>query len=560
PSASGPSVAALPTAFFLGWMAVALIVGFTFAPFLTPLWWTTTECAARYILGFPGAGTTALGLGLIAHSWKGKTARRAANYLRVAAVAFAVYAVLAGLVVFPAPFFPASSLNTAWFISTFGVPPQLFRALSALIIAVSVAEVLVIEASRSIVDLNRLLVALNESSQAIVSRLELGHILDLIVVKARQLLQSDTAFLSLADEDGMTLEMVASVGVRTEALRHLKLRSDQGLAGLAAEKREPVVTENYPAAVGLRQPATEVLRNEGIVSGIAAPLLENSRLLGVLYVFNRRPTSFTDVEARLLGSLANQAAVAIDHARLYAKEKEHVETLRELDRAKDEFFSVATHELKNPLTTIKGFSQLLLRKVQEPGHEEELKIGNIILGQTDRLIDLVNTLLDVSRIQTGRFELHLQSTNLVSLIRRVVDEMQVVAPRHQINLGAEPAAIVGNWDPARLEEVFVNLVDNAVKYSPKGERIDVSVSSIHGFAQVTVRDYGPGIPEEDRPHIFERFYRVPPPKGPRPKGLGLGLFISKEIVTQLGGSMWFESEEGKGTTFYVSLPLQGEAG
>jgi two-component system, OmpR family, phosphate regulon sensor histidine kinase PhoR len=228
--------------------------------------------------------------------------------------------------------------------------------------------------------------------------------------------------------------------------------------------------------------------------------------------------------------------------------------MKEIDRLKDEFISVASHEMKTPLTVIRGYSQILEKRLEAGGARPgELDMAKRILGQTARLTSLTDRLLDVSRIQFGRLGLDKRSIDLSALVTEITERMRVSTEYHSINASVEPS-IQAEVDVTRLEEVLANLVINAAKYSPEGTKIDVALERTNGDALISVRDRGYGIPMERQGQIFQRFYRAMTDDG-KP-GLGLGLYVSKGIVEAHGGEIWFESEEGKGSTFYVRLPAE----
>ncbi|TAK32744.1 MAG: PAS domain-containing protein [Chloroflexota bacterium] len=228
--------------------------------------------------------------------------------------------------------------------------------------------------------------------------------------------------------------------------------------------------------------------------------------------------------------------------------------LTELDRLKDQFMLVAAHELKTPVTGVKGYAQLLLQREHEGVSPFGLKALEAINRQSDRISRLVNELLDMTRLQTGSLDLHLAQLDLSELAASTVARMRLATEQHAL-LFQSPDPVLVDGDRGRLEEVLSALLDNAVRYSPHGGEIETTVCTVEGQAVVSVRDYGVGIPEDKQSRIFERFYRAHTGTPYDYGGMGVALFISREIIARHGGRMWFESEEGKGSTFYFSLPL-----
>jgi two-component system, OmpR family, phosphate regulon sensor histidine kinase PhoR len=231
-----------------------------------------------------------------------------------------------------------------------------------------------------------------------------------------------------------------------------------------------------------------------------------------------------------------------------------VTELKRLERMRDEFLSTAAHELRTPITTIKGYAQLLDRWMPG-GHEpREGKAFQILNRQSDRLTQLVQELLEVSRLQLGRLALRRQRFELGTLVKDVLDRMRGVSSEHPFVFHQDGAVFV-DADPDRIEQVLVNLFDNAIKYSPGGGDIGVSVTVRDAMAVVSVRDHGMGIPRERQGQLFERFYRAHEGLASDRGGMGVGLHLSEQIVQKHGGRIWFESEEGRGSTFSFSLAL-----
>ena len=229
---------------------------------------------------------------------------------------------------------------------------------------------------------------------------------------------------------------------------------------------------------------------------------------------------------------------------------------RDIERLKDEMFSMASHDLKTPATVIKVQAQRLKRRFNTGSAEEDdVQEGlTMIADQADRLSKLLNLLLDLSRIEAGRLELDLAPTDLRSILISTARALQSTTESHLIEVDA-PTRVVGSWDHRRIEEVVQNLLDNAVKYSPVGGRIHVRLRGDEEQAVLTVRDSGIGLAPDEAPHVFERFYRG---RGLRRfEGAGLGLYICQAIVAAHGGRIWAESGGlDQGSIFGVALPLE----
>lgn len=299
---------------------------------------------------------------------------------------------------------------------------------------------------------------------------------------------------------------------------------------------------------GHLQPHDALAWQLGMRSILAVPLRSQRLGLWILTFGARQSRAFTAPEQRGAEILMEMAAVAHERASL-------IEDLRSAIRVREEFLNLAAHELKTPLTTLVGYTQLLLR--QEGYSEETMRLFRTIKAQGDRVGRLGQSILDVSQIQSGDLGLRRSVFDLRELAEAAVRQMQSGTTRHQLSVEG-PGAVFVEADHDRIQTVLLNLLDNAIKYSPLGGPVEVCVTSAGGEACVHVRDHGLGIPQEHQERLFQAFYQVAPMVSPT-SGLGLGLYISREIVVRHGGRIWFETEPGKGSTFAFSLPLAANA-
>ena len=227
----------------------------------------------------------------------------------------------------------------------------------------------------------------------------------------------------------------------------------------------------------------------------------------------------------------------------------------EIDQQKDEFIALASHELKTPITAIKGYAQSGLRATTRLGDERLERTLRVIDDQSNRLTRLINELLDVSRTQSNTLSLYAEPLDLRQLVHEVVDNLQLTAPDFVLDLQMPALPTVINADRQRIEQVLVNLVQNAIKYSGQTERVEISVRTEGGEVITTVRDFGVGIPLDQQERVFERFFRARNVSSRHYSGLGLGLFIARGLIERHGGRMWLQSVEGVGSTFAFALPL-----
>src|SRR6266851_4276769 len=238
-----------------------------------------------------------------------------------------------------------------------------------------------------------------------------------------------------------------------------------------------------------------------------------------------------------------------------------VTALKAAEQLKDEFLSIAAHELRTPLAVLKGFVQtLLVQTTRGKGPqlvEWQLEALQSIDQATARLVELTEDLLDVTRLQAGRLALHVDPTDLVALARRVVTRLQMTTERHTLSLATSVEHLVAQVDPRRMEQVLSNLIGNAIKYSPEGGSIEVTIREEEQAheALLCVSDHGIGIPAQQQLLVFGRFARADNARAHSIGGTGLGLYLCRELVERHGGRIWFESTEGQGSTFFVALPL-----
>jgi PAS domain S-box-containing protein len=286
-------------------------------------------------------------------------------------------------------------------------------------------------------------------------------------------------------------------------------------------------------------------------SHLVVPLIARGVTLGALSLGrtgNDQPYTPTDV--LLAEELAQRAALAVDNARLYEEAQAAI-------RARDRFLSLAAHELRTPLTATQGNLQLARRRLVEgeAGAERVQRSLRLADEQLSRLTGMIDTLLDVSRLEDGQLSLTRTSVDVCALARRVVEQMEGGLTHHTVTCDAPASELIVSGDPLRLEQVIANLLQNAVKYSPSGGAIAVRVGRQNERAFIAVADQGAGIPAEALPHLFERFYRAPGADQHTTSGTGIGLYVVQEIVARHDGTVQVESTEGEGSTFTVWLPL-----
>lgn len=228
---------------------------------------------------------------------------------------------------------------------------------------------------------------------------------------------------------------------------------------------------------------------------------------------------------------------------------------RELEKKRNEFISLVVHELKTPLTTLKGYAQLMQKRFTTAGDSNMTRMAMRMDTQINKLNGLISDFQDVTRIEGGKLKFNEAFFSFDALVAEIVEDLQMTTQQHILQLEGETGALL--WgDPGRIGQVITNLLNNAIKYAPITDRIIVRRTMAENMVQLCVQDFGPGIPQEQQGKIFDPFYRIESSMERAAPGLGLGLYIASEIIRRHEGTIWIESEEGNGSTFCFSLPLQ----
>jgi signal transduction histidine kinase len=381
------------------------------------------------------------------------------------------------------------------------------------------------------------------------TKLTTEGLLQELVDRLKEVLAVDTAALLLLDPATDLLVTRAATGLQSDLERTVPIPVGEGFAGRVAEARQTIVIDD----VQPEEVVTPALRERGVRSLLGVPLMVDDQLIGVLHVGTVEQRRFSTQDAELLELAGSRAAVAIERARLYRNAQEAV-------ALRDEFLSVAAHELKTPLTGMRLSTQLALRQLTATGEVDRERVRRGLEGvdqQVNKLSRLVSQLLDISRIQAGKLVIEPVPTDLVELVGGIVGTTQASTNQHQI-VFTHNGPVTAVVDPLRVEQIVANLVDNAIKYSPQGGQIEVSVEDAsEGWVRMSVRDHGIGIPEDRRAHLFNRFYQAHG-EG-HYGGMGLGLYISQQIVEQHEGSIAAEFPLDGGTRFVISMPTHAAA-
>jgi PAS domain S-box-containing protein len=372
-------------------------------------------------------------------------------------------------------------------------------------------------------------------------------------------------FIHLRRPDG-TLRRLAAVHADPTAqtlvdellagwLRHRP--SDPALDDVLASSApvfRPRVSERMLRA-GAPDPRThELLRVLAPTAHLGAPLIARGRTLGVLTLVACNGRRFDTNDLAMAEELGRRVGLAIDNAQLYAETEAALAEARAALETRAQFLSVASHELRTPLTSLKGYLELMQRRLRQQTLDERLVSGlDTAVRQVDRLTRLVGEMLDVSRLASGRFAIGAERVDVVALVARAIEGEAAFEPGRQVKVTGPIGPLYVRGDLERLDQVLVNLLQNARKYSPSDRPVTILIDESSDGVSITVRDEGIGVPPEERERIFEPFHRGGN-IDPAVAGLGLGLYIAAEIVRAHGGVLDVESLPGAGSSFRLVLP------
>jgi signal transduction histidine kinase len=401
--------------------------------------------------------------------------------------------------------------------------------------------------------------ALGEVGQAVSSTLDLETVLSTIVSRATHLAGVDGG--SIWEYDDVREEFYLHATDRypdelVEALRAAPIRKGEGALGRLAVIGEPVQIGDIAAEPSYQSHLREILTRCGYHSALAVPLLYEDHLLGALAVTRNSTGEFAPQVIELLKTFATQSALAIQNARLFREIEVKSRLLESASQHKSEFLANMSHELRTPLNAIIGFSEVLSERMFGEVNEKQAEYIGDILQSGQHLLSLINDILDLSKIEAGRMELELSEFDLPAAIDNTLTLVRERATRRGIALERSLDERLGTIqaDERKVKQVLLNLLSNALKFTPEGGKIQVRATLTDGVADISVTDTGVGIALADQETVFEEFRQVGT-ASKKVEGTGLGLAISRKFVELHGGKIGVKSEVGKGSTFAFTLPL-----
>jgi two-component system, NtrC family, sensor kinase len=404
------------------------------------------------------------------------------------------------------------------------------------------------------------LTALGEISQAVSSTLDVETVLQTIVSRASQLAGADGCAIYEYDDATEVFHIRATHNldpVLVETLRAAPLRKGEGAMGRAAETREPTQVADIAAPGAYQSHIRDTLLGAGYRALLSVPLLREGEIIGSLSLNRHTPGEFPPEAVEVLKTFATQSALAIQNARLFREIADKSRQLEAASRHKSEFLANMSHELRTPLNAIIGFSEVLAEKMFGDVNAKQAEYLQDILESGRHLLSLINDILDLSKIEAGHMELEPADFDLPGAIDNALTLVRERATRRGITLGSTIDERLGliRGDERKVKQVLLNLLSNALKFTPEGGRIDVGGRLDGEVAEVSVADTGVGIAPADQEAVFEEFRQVGAAEK-RAEGTGLGLALSRKFVELHGGKIWVRSELGRGSIFTFTLPLR----
>jgi signal transduction histidine kinase len=402
------------------------------------------------------------------------------------------------------------------------------------------------------------LTALGEVSQALSSTLDLDTVLTTVVNRAVELAGADGGSIFEYDENGEEFQPRVSTEAEgvVAATRQTHLRKGEGAVGRMAVTRETVQIPDIAIEGAYDSHARGALLSSGRHALLAVPLLSEQHIVGGLVISRNAAGAFPVEVVELLKTFGTQSALAIQNARLFREIADKSQQLEAASQHKSEFLANMSHELRTPLNAIIGFSEVLAQGMFGEINEKQTEYLEDILESGRHLLSLINDILDLSKIEAGRMELEPADFDLPSAIENALTLVRERASRRGIRLGSTIDKLLGmiTGDERKVKQVLLNLLSNALKFTPEGGQIDVAARLHDDRAEVSVSDTGIGIAPTDQDRVFEEFRQVGT-ADKKAEGTGLGLTLSRKFVELHGGKIWVQSEVGCGSTFTFTLPV-----
>jgi signal transduction histidine kinase/CheY-like chemotaxis protein len=405
---------------------------------------------------------------------------------------------------------------------------------------------------------------LNEVGQAVSSSLDLETVLATVIARAVGLADADSGTLYHFDETDGVFDPRANFGVSAEmieTLRGSRIGLGDGPVGMCALNRAPVQVADTEVD---KQHVSALWVHDAIRSVVAVPMLRDAHVSGALVIRRKVSGEFAPSIVRLLQTLASQSVLAIENARLFKESQAKSEQLAEASKLKSQFLANMSHELRTPLNAIIGLTEMLHEDAEDLRHPEALEPLERVLRAAHHLLELINDILDLSKIEAGRMDMHVETFAIAPLVEEVIATIAAVAVKNGNEIVVHCPQDIGTMhaDQTRIRQALLNLVSNANKFTERG-RVTVELARVtnKGAEEITmaVRDTGIGMSCEQLSRLFQEFVQADPSTTRKYGGTGLGLAISRRFCQMMGGDISVTSELGQGSTFTMRLPARIEA-
>lgn len=397
----------------------------------------------------------------------------------------------------------------------------------------------------------KMLLRLVELSVTLNSTLDLDELLKLITATATELLECESASILLYDEKNPRLYFAAATGSDPEKLAEIPVPIDSSLAGTIFRTNQPLILNNAEQDPRHFSSVSDHI-NSKINSLLGVPMLIKDRTIGVLEAVNKRAGVFTENDVAILSVTAAHAAIAINNARLLRATQQALEKVKVTNQIKSNFLSIASHELRTPLGIIIGYSTFL----QEEAGGELSDHANQVLNAATQMRSLLDQMSNLTLLQTDEMEMQFAKVSIQDILLDAVNEIKYSASLRNVKLvlKLQEDSLFVNVDQQKTTLAFVNLLNNAVRFSPEESEVIIGAEKQEEQVLIWIQDQGIGIPADKLPKIFEEFYQIEPPTTRHYGGLGIGLTIAKGLIEAQDGKIWAESHGvGQGSTFKVLL-------
>jgi signal transduction histidine kinase/CheY-like chemotaxis protein len=415
------------------------------------------------------------------------------------------------------------------------------------------------------------LATVNQVGQALTQKLELNELIQMVGNEMKNLFKSDITYLALLDTETNIVNFPYQDGDNMAPMNY-----GEGLTSKIIKTGEALLINHDTDIEAEYEKSGLEQTGKKAISYLGVPIPVEDKIIGVLSVQSTKQASrFSEEDKRLLNTIAINVGVALHNAELYEEAKEAKAKAEDANEAKSAFLSTVSHELRTPLTSVLGFAKIIRKRLEDkvfPAvNVEDQKIKrtmkqvsenlNVVVSEGERLTNLINDVLDLAKIESGRMEWHMKPVFLQDVINRAIASTSSLFDEKGLTLKKNISSDLPlvSADEDKLIQVVINLLSNAVKFTDKG-KVSIEAYQDNGQIMVEVQDTGIGIAEEDKHKVFERFRQAGDTLTDKPKGTGLGLPICREIIEHHGGIIWMKSELGVGSTFFFSIPTMGESG